>query len=219
MEHARRVPHTAQNGLSITVDADLLMHVLDEVNQGLMVVGGDGRIRFANRQALDDLRRGGPLRVGDGMLVAASRHDNDELQWAITDAVKGRRRLATVGGAEAQIDVASVPMRLDEAAPPLALLLFGKRETVEVLTVNFFAHTHSLTATEAEVLRHLCAGLRPKEIARLKRVAISTIRSHISSLRSKTHTNSIAELIRRVSVLPPMASAVKWAGMASRRRH
>jgi hypothetical protein len=40
-------------------------------------------------------------------------------------------------------------------------------------------------------------------------VAISTVRSHICSIRQKTQTGSIRELVNRVTVLPPITSVLK----------
>ena len=64
---------------------------------------------------------------------------------------------------------------------------------------------------ELTVLKRLCRGMRPKEVAREQDVAISTVRSHICSIRTKTQTASIPELIDRVAVLPPITPAMKLA--------
>ena len=79
----------------------------------------------------------------------------------------------------------------------------------ETLTVDFYARSHGLTSAEMNVLKHICSGMKPKEIARDHGVAISTVRSHICSIRIKTQTDSIRELINRVAVLPPITPAMK----------
>ena len=61
------------------------------------------------------------------------------------------------------------------------------------------------------MLQALCDGLRPKEVARRCEVAVSTIRTQISSIRTKTQTASIRDLVSRVSVLPPITLAMKTA--------
>jgi DNA-binding CsgD family transcriptional regulator len=58
----------------------------------------------------------------------------------------------------------------------------------------------------------LCAGLDPQEVASQQGVAISTVRSQISSIRSKTGAPSIRELVRQVAVLPPLVNALRSLG-------
>jgi DNA-binding CsgD family transcriptional regulator len=56
------------------------------------------------------------------------------------------------------------------------------------------------------VLKALCSGLRPSQIAKEAGVAVSTVRAHIGPVRSKTGSSSIGDLIRTVTALPSMAS-------------
>jgi DNA-binding CsgD family transcriptional regulator len=55
----------------------------------------------------------------------------------------------------------------------------------------------------------LCEGLRPSDIARRQRVAISTVRTQIGSIRLKTGASSITSLLREIALLPPMAHALQ----------
>ena len=59
------------------------------------------------------------------------------------------------------------------------------------------------------MLQALCDGLRPKDAARQFGVAVSTIRTQISSIRTKTQTASIRDLVFRVTTLPPITLAMK----------
>ena len=54
------------------------------------------------------------------------------------------------------------------------------------------------------MLRGLAGGLRPAQIARAAGVAMSTVRTQITSIRLKTGARSIGELVRLVTVLPPI---------------
>jgi DNA-binding CsgD family transcriptional regulator len=58
------------------------------------------------------------------------------------------------------------------------------------------------------VLAALCDGDDPSGIARRFGVAVSTVRSQIASIRQKTRSTSIRELVRQVAVLPPIVSAI-----------
>ena len=59
------------------------------------------------------------------------------------------------------------------------------------------------------MLLQLSQGSKPKDIAAAHGVALSTVRSQISSIRAKTHTTSIRDLSSRVAALPPFASALR----------
>jgi DNA-binding NarL/FixJ family response regulator len=69
------------------------------------------------------------------------------------------------------------------------------------------------------VLEMLCDGALPSEIAKHVGVAVCTVRSQIGSIRTKTGTGSIGDLVRQVSLLPPMLSALRMgAGTGTRMR-
>jgi DNA-binding CsgD family transcriptional regulator len=55
------------------------------------------------------------------------------------------------------------------------------------------------------VLAAVSDGLRPHEVADQHGVQVSTIRSQLLSIRQKTRSSSIRELLQTVSLLPPMA--------------
>jgi DNA-binding CsgD family transcriptional regulator len=98
---------------------------------------------------------------------------------------------------------ASIP----EAA---VLLVFGKRQMCESLSVQYFAQNHGLTLAEAQVLRALCGGDAPGEVAARQGVAMSTVRSQLGSIRAKTGAGSLRDLVHQVAVLPPVLSALRY---------
>ena len=69
----------------------------------------------------------------------------------------------------------------------------------------FFARNHGLTSAEESVLTVLCQGYSAPEVARQLKVAVSTIRSHVRSLCTKTGSSSVRELLNQVAMLPPVA--------------
>jgi len=189
----------------------LLMRVLDEIDYGLLLVDATGALRYANQLGLQEVLGSGPLQLVQGRLQARYAADQTTLHLALADAQRGRRRLFTAGHNGGSVSVAAVPMPSCEAdsGETLALLVFGKRNASETLTVDFYARANGLTTAEVNVLKGLCSGVKPKEIAREQGVAISTVRSHICSIRIKTQTGSIRDLINRVAVLPPITPAMK----------
>jgi DNA-binding CsgD family transcriptional regulator len=215
---------SAPAGLS----AAALTAALDEIDYGLLVVDlPTGRLRHANRQALDECRRHGTLDLSDGFVAVPDVTGHRSFLGALSQALQGRRSLLslrshlelaqgdTAAGDTSEPDAASnyvtvavVPMPRD-ADQAQALLVFGKRPGADALSVGFFARLHGLTPTEDTVLLSLCRGMKPAAIADQHGVAISTVRTHVNSIRLKTGTSSIRDLVHKVATLPPMASALR----------
>ena len=91
------------------------------------------------------------------------------------------------------------------AVPQFALLAFAKQQLCDNTTITLFARERGLTGAEGQVLAQVCKGLRPQEIATRQGVQISTVRTQLRAIRHKTASDSVRELIEKVSVLPPLA--------------
>jgi DNA-binding CsgD family transcriptional regulator len=189
-----------------------LARMLDETDHGMLLVSPLGALRHANLPARHELALAHSLRLLNGHIQAAEAGQHGVFHQALADAQRGRRRLVTLGLQDRALSLALVPMDADRPeAEALVLLVLGKRRSCETLTIDFFARTQGLTLAETKVLQALCEGQRPKEAAREFGVAVSTIRTQISSIRTKTQTASIRDLVGRVTTLPPITLAMKAA--------
>ncbi len=202
-----------------------LSAVLDEIDYGVMVVEAPtGRLLHANSRAHDECRRFGSLDLHGGVATMTDAIGQRAFVNALFLATQGRRSLLTLNAARSASNahpsndgtdseapaatVAVVPLPGDGSSAQ-ALLLFGKRQVADALNVGFFARLFGLTPTEESVLLCLCRSMKPTEIADEHGVAISTVRTHVNSIRLKTGTGSIRDLVHKVSTLPPMASALR----------
>ena len=222
-QHLRQSEHQAPplnhlflNG-SVDPDPDLLSQVLDELDYGLCVLTEDGFIEHANQIATDAIGEGSVLRTSSNRLQACDSADREVLSAAIKAALRGRRGLVLLGKGNDQRSMALTPLSLGESdrrrfgneTRSRCLLVMGKRNSYEQLSLVFFAQLHGLTPAEIVVLGKLCNGDTPKVIAMAVGVAVSTVRTQISSVRSKTQTQSIRDLTRRISALPPVTMLLK----------
>jgi DNA-binding CsgD family transcriptional regulator len=198
----RTVSHPAP----ATPRADLLIRVLDELDLGLLLVSVDARVCTVNRQALRECTVQRAMQLHDGLIQPRQERDRAPFARALIATVGGRRTMLCVGPDEERLSLAVVPVRDPLAAREagLALLVFGKRRVCEPLSVEFFAREHRLTGAEESVLRKLSDGLSPGDIASRSGVALSTVRTQIASIRQKTGATTIGELVRRVTMLPPI---------------
>lgn len=186
-----------------------LMRALDEIDLGLLLLDAQGQVHYANHMARARLATEPALSLKGGCLAAAGDPDQLRLKAAVhAAAVQGLRRLLTLGTPGARLTLSVIPMELgrDQAG---ALLMMGKPQLCGELSIHAFAREHGLTSAEQGVLQALCEGLPPQEIAARHQVAVSTIRTQISSLRAKTHAESIRDLVGMVALLPPMLGVLR----------
>jgi DNA-binding CsgD family transcriptional regulator len=201
---SRRENH-AGNGLPAM--GPMLPRVLDHLDYGVMLVDPAAYVHFANRIAQRDCGGARGLRLVDGQLRARHERDQQRLLRALVASQGGRRSLLAVVSQDGPCMLAILPLEERHAsvsAEPTALVVLGRSQVCEPLTVDFFAREHGLTAAETSVLRHLVDGRRPADIVRHTGVAMSTVRTQIKSIRQKTGAPSIGELVRLVTVLPPI---------------
>ncbi|MCI4427701.1 MAG: helix-turn-helix transcriptional regulator [Burkholderiales bacterium] len=208
----RPVPSAALHSPTTQSASALLACMLDEIDYGMLLVTLDGQLRYANRSALKELRGGAPLGLAQGRLTLCDAGDDAVLRSALEDARRTRRRIIVLGRNGSAVSLAVLPLTGgDSEGPTMALLTFGKRRSCESLTIALFAQALKVTAAEAKVLQALCGGAKPEAVAAELGVAVSTVRTHIASLRNKTQTANIRELVAQVAALPPVTSALKMA--------
>jgi DNA-binding CsgD family transcriptional regulator len=186
--------------------------MLDEIDYGMVLLSEAGQVLHVNHAAKAELDGDHPLQLQGRELRARLPQDVAPLGDALQAAQRGLRRLLTLGEREGPLSLAVVPLgALATGAGQATLLLLGKRRVCERLSVQWFARTHALTPAETRVLEALCQGMEPREVAEQNGVGLATVRTQIGSIRAKTGTDSIRDLVRRVAVLPPMVSSLRAA--------
>ncbi|MBT9459328.1 MAG: helix-turn-helix transcriptional regulator [Burkholderiaceae bacterium] len=184
--------------------------MLDEIDYGMLVLSPDGHLLHANHTARAEMDAHHPLQLLGTELRARHSADVAPLREAMQGAAERKlRRLLTLGPASQALSVAVVPLaaRGDEAVT--ILMVFGKQRVCQELSTHWFARQHGLTPTETQVLQGLCRGRLPGEVAQEHSVALSTVRSQISSIRAKTGALNIRDLVQKVASLPPLVSALR----------
>jgi DNA-binding CsgD family transcriptional regulator len=189
----------------------MLTGALDELDYGLLILDAAGRLMQANQMGYHHCTElHGSCRLQDGQLHTRSATDDPVLQRALMQAAEGRRSLLKLGEGTHVETVAVVPLTspLGGRADGAILLVFGKLQVCEALSVEHFARVHNLTHAEGMVLTALCNGDEPSAIAQRFGVAVSTVRTQIASVRQKTQAASIRDLVRQVAMLPPIVSVL-----------
>lgn len=193
--------------------------VLDAIDYGVALLRADGRLLYANAAMFDVLDAGLVLRVDAAHQVRATLPADElrfvEARHAACD--RGLRRLVQLGrhartvvlvGLGGVGGVGGVGGGRPGADQP-CLLMASRPAPCERLSIDLYAKLHGLTSAEAQVLSLLAEGLRPAAIALRQGVRISTVRTQIGSIRSKTEERSMVRLMQRLSTLPPIVNALR----------
>lgn len=186
--------------------------MVDEIDYGMLVLSPDGHLLHANHTARSELDDEHPLQFLGSELRARHSGDVLPLREALVGASqRGLRCLLSLGEADQRLSVAVVPLNEPGGKNVAVLLVFGKQKVCQELSAHWFAREHGLTPTETKVLQSLCQGQLPGDVAREHRVALSTVRSQISSIRAKTGAGTIRDLVQQVASLPPLVNALRGA--------
>ncbi len=184
-----------------------LAATLDELDYGIVLLFEGMRVFHLNEAARAELDERHPLLLSAGELNASASRDAVPLRSAIADAAsRGMRRLLTLGEAGERVSISVVPLGAADTCLRAVLILLGKRNVCESLSALGFARSYCLTDAETRVLVAVCNGVSPAQVAKQSGVALSTVRSQIGSIRSKTGAENIRALLRQVAVLPPVKS-------------
>ena len=196
--------------------AEAIGLAMDEIDHAILVLDRDGRVVHRNYLATVELDESHPLAVHDRELQARNARDAELLQRTLKAARdQGFRRLITLRHAGEQIAVSVVPLGAGSTGDDvLTLVMLGKRRLFDEVASLSFARCHGLSPAEARVVHGLCNGGAPAELAARAGVKISTVRTQISSIRSKTGVRTVTELVRSVAALPPLIGALRMAGAA-----
>lgn len=182
--------------------------VLDCIDYGVILLADDLAVHYANRRATRSMLGTYPVEVVDGRLRCRTAADERFLRTAaINAATRDMRSMGRLIGSGGEVLVSVMPLAHEDGAVAV-LLLLGRDAQRTDLSVDGFARCHGLSQAEAAVLAGVAEGLRASEIAELQRVAISTVRTQLASIRSKTGTDSLQSLVRELGKLPPLMPVI-----------
>lgn len=185
-----------------------LAALMDEFAHASLVASLDGRVLHANQAARHELAHGRVVALQQGVLQACCPDSDTDLHLALNRAREGRRSLLHLDATEGPaVPVAVLPLKPYFGEMVRVAIVFARPAVCDPMLLGFFARRHGLTRAEQQVLGILSEGLSAPQAAKQLEVAVSTVRSHIRSLCSKTRSSGVRQLIGRLAVLPPVAPA------------
>jgi len=199
----RAVPHL-QRSLTLhhqllraRADRSLFESGLDQIGIGMLLLGADGRVTFANRRAEALLRATTPPHQAP--LPVLERLDRQARQGIYTG-----QRITTAQGT--LYAMATPNNRLAASTTHV----HGRGAVIWLIDtqrqggggVALAASLFGLTRAEQKVLSLLLEDQAPKQIAQSLGVGLSTVRTQLSSLLQKTGVRRQQELLRLMAAFP-----------------
>ena len=97
-------------------NAALLCRMLDELDYGLLLVGGDARVHLANREARRECATGLSVKLRDGRVLPCEQAKCEPFRKALAASLEGRRTMLTLGPIDAPLSLAVVPLDVPAAS-------------------------------------------------------------------------------------------------------
>lgn len=190
--------------------------VLDQLDVGVVLIHLAREVGFVNEEARRILAERGGLAVIGGRLRAATPAEDAVLQALIDDALRAVRGEAPASGgghcaihsrADGEACLLDVMPLCDADFDVGALVTLIDPRHPSSFRPEGLADLYGLTRAEVEVCELLSEGMKNKDIADAREVALPTVNAQIASILGKTQRNSRAELLRLiVQVTPPFKS-------------
>lgn len=183
--------------------------LVDRFLNGVFLVDVTGKLLLSNLEARRILETEDGIGLVEGLLCFEDSEAEGDLERFLEDAIGWRGRDLFGAGGELSIDRPSgkhpyvatvVPM--NSAGPnsalgnEVAVVLVADLEADQSAAAQRVARTCDLTEAETELARLMAEGLSLETISRVRRVLISTTRTHLRHVFSKTGTRSQSELVR-----------------------
>lgn len=206
-EPVNRVSNTSPGRSSVPDD---LLVAINSLNLGVLIVGCDGRVNFANRATED-------LLLSHNSLICPAQPRSETLPGSgaqerrLSRAIRNRIQTADdnhltlqIHGKQPLFVVAFRPNNKEPgtAANLSSILFISELTGARELDCRPMAGLYGLTRAETRLLDALLKGEKIAAYARRANVTINTVKGHLSRLFRKTQTSRQSELVLRVLANP-----------------
>jgi DNA-binding CsgD family transcriptional regulator len=217
--HLQRAMRLIQDRATVQDQWTVAKATLDMLDYGALVCDETGTLLVGNEAAASTLEQSDGLSLKDGRLFVRDRNVQTQLRAILL----GKGVSGEIDNSQPMSGAILVPR--PSALPYYQVILrkivrersifgFKSRDLWSVMisdparasvpTMRAISVLYDLTPAESRIASLLVAGATPDEVATQTKVKITTIRSQLSSLYSKTRTRRQAELVRLFSTVPAL---------------
>lgn len=194
--------------LSSRTALHMLHACLDLLDHGVVVVDAHLQVQHCNAPARRVLAQQAPLRLDSGFLMGATKALTQLLLSKAKEAVAGTHTLVVLAHQAAGITLTFAPLRTPDGAPQV-MVSMPRCPMAQDLVIALYAKATGLTAAEASLLHAVVEGQTGSDIAHARNVSPETVRSQLRAVRDKTGCHTLRAVVKKVSELPPLASALR----------
>lgn len=134
------------------LEQTLLLRVMDEIDYGVLVIDGQGRLRHANHLARHEMASGRLIMCHGNVLLGISTEFTEQIQTAMEQALRGQRRLLLLNEDSKELSMAFIPLSHPlEPDAPSVLVLLSRQNACENLAVRMYARAQNLSPSEESV--------------------------------------------------------------------
>jgi hypothetical protein len=191
-----------------------LRSLLNDVGFGVLILDPELGVCFSNEDAMAALAIIGiDTHSCDGKVNGLSQSNTakenlSKFLATARQAAKGQRKLVIFGDHNNQVALAMSPILLEGRPFEFGIMVTMERKTVcERSSLWAYGKVQGLTPGELKVLQQLANGEDPKLVAENLNISVTTVRTHIRSMVSKTESSCMRGLLMKVAKLPPMRIA------------
>ena len=184
---------------------------LDWLADGVLLLGPDGAVLYANVAAQDIVRANDGIAIRRGSVEFFSGETKLKFGAALKaiGALRDAKAAATMqgdflverrsGAARYSVSVRPLLARTSDHGSAVALIFIHDPLIRNNAAAELFRQAFDLTPAEADVANGLRAGLSADAYARQRNVSPNTVYTHIRRIREKTGCTRMAELIRKLN--------------------
>lgn len=179
--------------------------ILDQLGVAILLVDRHGHVQYSNRAASTALLEHGAIHVGRGLLETRFPLDTRRLRAAIAETCRtGKVKSMIVNDGNSRHPPTAIILpfhQVDNREHGHALVLVLMYEGISVILIQALRELFRLSQAEAAIAVALGCGEEPAQLALERKVTLSTLRTQIASILSKTHAHRIPELVSLVARL------------------
>jgi DNA-binding CsgD family transcriptional regulator len=185
---------------------------LDAFAGAMFIVSAKAELRHQNRAANIFLNSHKALQFHSGHLRFSSQKEDAQFLYALRLASPPANRGSTFKTAPASgavLDVSTTPLAPTQHLAsnwqePLVLLIVSDTKDAASAAVRSMQQLYGLTPAESRLVGELAEGSTLQQIAALRAITLSTLRTQLKAVFSKTGSRRQVDLVRMVGPLSPI---------------
>jgi DNA-binding CsgD family transcriptional regulator len=226
---ARLVLQLETRALGSEAFAAGLWGVVNNLPFGLAITNCEGRTLFVNDSANELLQNRTDVTLRNGSIVFEGRGDAEWYHGAREELAAQRGEAGhvfmtrrTSGDPPVSVIMSNLPFAAPQGSASqaaLTYLAFIEPDRTPLPDLDALRHLFGVTRTEGEIIRKVCAGMTPNDVAASMRMSVHTVRSYLKIIFSKMDVSRQADLVRvatwTCALLRPGQLAVRAGGRQS----